>query len=270
MSDQSIVPAAALLVLCIASPLAQAELRHCDSLSANPGAYKVVLDEFAFASQAAKENATLARLHETLQFNFQVQVEALNQSAQELNDRLKVPMRVVFCKERQPQFDGSDFTSQLAERLSDSRVVVEMWGRLDLNATPGGAPTPRARIAYVMPPVQHYLDDDEAPPLHVLVYPKVGSPRSVEELENLPELPAFALVGLGTKAARAKQYDLAVFAFTRAEAGILDAKLAGPNAGLDALLAYVKRAACETRASAHGDRSYSGSLKLVPPCGGGS
>jgi hypothetical protein len=260
-----------LLATCLAIvPVAQAELRQCDSLSSNPGAYKVVLDEFAFGSDAAKANESLARLHETLQFNFEVQVDALNQAAQEINKKLKVPMRVVFCKQRQPSFDGSDFTAQLAERLSDERVVVEMWGRLDLRppVTPDGKPAPSARIAYMMPPVHHYLDEDEVPPMHVLAYPKVGTAKSIEELENLPELPAFALVGLGTKAAKAKQYDLATFAFNQAEAKIASAKLAGTNARLDALLAYVKRATCETRASAKSDQNYTGSLKLVPACGG--
>jgi hypothetical protein len=270
MMRQLIKRHASLLAMCLAIvPVARAELKHCDSLSSSPGAYKVVLDEFAFGSDAAKANESLARLHETLQFNFEVQVDALNQAAQEINKKLKVPMRVVFCK-RQPSFDGSDFTAQLAERLSDERVVVEMWGRLDLRPAPDGKPAPSARIAYMMPPVHHYLDEEDAPPMHVLAYPKVGSARSIEELENLPELPAFALVGLGTKAAKAKQYDLATFAFNQAEAGIANAKLAGSNARLDALLAYVKRATCETRASAQSDQNYTGSLKLVPPCGGGT
>jgi hypothetical protein len=271
MMRQLITRHASLLATWLAViPVAQAELRQCDSLSSNPGAYKVVLDEFSFGSDAAKANESLARLHETLQFNFEVQVDALNQAAQEINKKLKVPMRVVFCKQRQPSFDGSDFTAQLAERLSDERVVVEMWGRLDLQPTAGGTAAPRARIAYMMPPVHHYLDEDDAPPMHVLAYPKVGSARSIEELENLPELPAFALIGLGTKAAKAKQYDLAAFAFNRAVAGIADAKLAGSNARLDTLLEYVKRATCETRASAKNDASYTGPLKLAPACGGGS
>jgi hypothetical protein len=115
-----------------------------------------------------------------------------------------------------------------------------------------------------MPPVQHYFDQADAPPLHLLSYPKTGAAGSIAELENLPELPAFALVGLATKAAKANRYDLAVWAFTRAEAGIADAKLAGPNPRLDALLGYVKRAACETRSSARKDPGYRGPLTLVP------
>ena len=246
-----------------------AQLKNCANVNANPGDYKVLLDDFSFASAAAQENAELAALHDRLQFNFNGQLDALKAQARQLDRNLQVPMRLVFCAGRRPSFDGSDFTAALAERLSDERVVVEMWGKLELSAAAGGTPAPSAKIGYVIPPVQHYVDEDDAPPLHVLAYPKSGAARSLEELENLPELPAFALIGLATKAARANRYDLAAWAFNRAEAGIADAKLAGANPRLDALLAYVKRAACETRTSARNDANYKGPLTLLPaqPCG---
>lgn len=262
---------AACLVLTLAGVgAAHADLKNCDNLSANPGDYKVVLDDFSFATPAAQANAQLAALRETLQFNFTGQLDVLRASARQLDRNLQVPMRLVFCAGRQPSLDGSDFTAARAEQLSDERVVVEMWGKLDLSAAAGGAPAPSARIGYVIPPVQHYVDEADAPPVHVMAYPKTGAVGSIAELENLPELPAFALIGLGTKAAKANRYDLAVWAFTRAEAGIADAKLAGANPRLDALLAYVKRAACETRTSARNDPNYRGPLTLVPAqaCGG--
>jgi DNA-directed RNA polymerase subunit K/omega len=250
--------------------VAHAGLKNCDNLNANPGDYKVVLDDFAFASEAAQANAQLAALRETLQFNFTGQLDLLRAAARQLDRNMQVPMRLVFCAGRQPSLDGSDFTAARAEQLSDERVVVEMWGKLDLSSAAGGTPAPSARIGYVIPPVQHYVDEEDAPPVHVLAYPKTGSAGSIEELENLPELPAFALIGLGTKAAKANRYDLAVWAFNRAEAGIADAKLAGVNPRLEALLSYVKRAACETRSSARKDPSYKGPLTLLPaqPCGG--
>jgi hypothetical protein len=223
-----------------------------------------VLDDFAFASAAAQANAGLAALRDTLQFNFAGQLDVLRAAARQLDRNMQVPMRLVFCAGRQPSLDGSDFTAARAEQLSDERVVVEMWGKLDLSAVAGGTPAPTARIGYVIPPVQHYVDEADAPPVHVLAYPKTGAAGSIAELENLPELQAFALVGLGTKASRANRYDLAVWAFNRAEAGIADAKLAGVNPRLDALLTYVKRAACETRTSARKDPDYKGPLTLVP------
>ncbi|HEX7114707.1 MAG TPA: hypothetical protein VF193_06215 [Steroidobacter sp.] len=249
---------------CLVLAPAKADLTNCASLNANPGDYKVVLDDFAFSSSAAQQNADLAALRERLQFNFTGQLDFLEASARQLDRSLNVPMRLVFCRGRQPSLDGSEFTDLLAERLSDERVVVEMWGRLDLRTSEDGTPTPVARIGYVIPPVQHYADDHEAPPLHLLAYPKSAEARFLEELENLPELPAFALVGLGTKAAKANLYDLAVWAFTRAQAGILDAQVAGANPRLELLLAYVKRSACQTRQRAKRDAAYEGPLKLVP------
>lgn len=254
----------ACLVLTLAAGAAHAELKNCDTLSDNPGDYKIVLDDFSFASPAAKANTQLAALGETLQFNFTGQLDALRASARQLDRALQVPMRLVVCVGRQPALDGSDFTAARAEQLSDERVVVEMWGKLDLTAAAGGALSPSARIGYVIPPVQHYVDEADAPPVHVMAYPKTGAVGSIAELENLPELPAFALIGLGTKAAKANRYDLAVWAFTRAEAGIADAKLAGANPRLEALLAYVKRTACETRTTARKDPNYKGPLTLVP------
>lgn len=255
----------ALLLVCL-SP-AQAQLMNCANLNANPGDYKVVLDDFAFATPAAKENPQLAALRDTLQFNFNEQLDRLKESARQVDRISQVPMRLVFCAGRQPALDGSDFTDALAERLSDERVVVEMWGRLELSGA-GATPAPSARIGYVMPPVQHYVKNS-APPMHVLAYPKPGTSSSVEQLESLRELSAFAFVGLGTKAARANRYDLAVWAFNRAEAGIVDAKAGGANPRLDLLLTYVQRSRCETGVAARNDVNYKGSLTLVPPerCG---
>jgi len=263
-------PLAAAALACFLGPaVAYAQLTNCAKLRGDPGVYKVVLDDFAFASDAARKHADLAALRDRLKFAFDGQLNVLKASAKQLDQSLQVPMRMVFCAGRSPSLEGSEFTNALAENLSDERVVVEMWGTLDLRTDDSGVTSPRAMIGYAIPPVQHYVRE-EAPPIHLLQYPKTGAAQSTEELENLAELSAFALVGLGTKATKANRYDLAVWAFTRAEAGILDAQLAGANEGLGALLAYVKRAACLTRARAREDRSYTGPLTLVPakPCGG--
>lgn len=248
----------------LVSPIAHAALTNCPSVQLNPGDYKVVLDDFAYASPAAKKNADLAALKDRLQFNFNGQLEVLRASARKLNKNLQVPLRIVTCEGRQPSLNGDEFTDELAGRLSDNRVVVEVWGTLDIRAIAGASPVPRAMIGYAIPPVQHYVSDNEVQAIHVLAYPKVGGAQSMDELENLPELYAFALAGLGTKAARASHYDLAVWAFTRAEAGIREAQLGGASDQLDALLAYVQRTACTTRAMAQSDQSYTGSLKLLP------
>ncbi|HYM33949.1 MAG TPA: hypothetical protein VET48_01065, partial [Steroidobacteraceae bacterium] len=150
---------------------ANAALTNCSNLILNPGDYKVVLDDLAFASQPAKNNADLAALKERLQFNLNGQLDALKASAKKLNQNLQVPLRVVTCVGRLPSPNGDEFTDDLAEHLSDERVVVEMWGTLDLKPVGGGNSSPRAMIGYAIPPVQHYVAN-EAPAIHVLVYPK--------------------------------------------------------------------------------------------------
>src|SRR5262245_52366309 len=243
-------PALALLAGTLARPAGHAQRSNRADLSAISGQYKIVLDDFAFVSANAEQNAALTALRDRLQFNVNVQLDALKSAAREFGN-LQVPMRPVTCAGRRPSPEGSEFTAALAERLSDARVVVEVWGTLDMHSGT------RARIGYVIPPVQRYFAPDEAPAIHLLAYPKTGA-GPVEELENLPELPAFALVGLGTKAARAKNYDVAVWAFTRAEAAIVQAQPAVSNPNLDALLAYVQRSACQARAGAKSDPGYKG------------
>jgi hypothetical protein len=260
---------AALLVaaLLVAVP-SDAQLRNCPKLASDTSAYKVVLDDFSYASAAAGNDADLAALKNDLQFNFGAQLRTITSAAQKLNRDLAVPLVVVECPGRQPSLDGQEFTPELAETLSDDRVVVEMWGRFDLRSDAGGTTTRRATVGYVIPPVQHYVGSDVAPPIHVVDYPKSGSTVAAAELTNLPEMPAFALVGLGTKAARAKRYDLASWALNRAEGGLLEAQGAAANPDLDALLGYVRREACKVRSDARRDNTYTGPLKLAPdrPC----
>jgi hypothetical protein len=244
--------------------VAHADLINCAALSANPGDYKVVLDDFAFISVPASNKANVDALRDRLQFNLNGQLDALRLAAQKLNLNLQVPMRLVFCTGRRPSVSGSEFTDVLAERLSDNFVVVEVWGSLDLSPASRTDTTPRAIIGYVIPPVQHYVPASQLRPIQIFTYAKSHG-GGLEEQDNLPELSAIALVGLGTKAARASHYDLAVWAFTRAELGIADAKIGGTNADVDSLLRYVKLAACQTRAQAKVDAVYSGALKGLPP-----
>ena len=270
-------PVAAGMVLAIAAIAcslgpapAHAQLKNCALLSTSPSDYKIVLDDLSFGSEAAKNDAFLSGLQARLRFALTSQLNEIRASAKVLQSNLQVPMKLVTCDGRRPSLEGSEFTNALAANLSNERVVVEMWGTLELRKNASGVTTPHALIGYTIPPVQHYVRENVPIHLHLIQYPKTGAARSPEELENVAELYPFALVGLGTKAAKASLYDLAVWAFTRAEGGIQEAKLAGgPNDALDALLAYVKRASCMTRASALKDANYKGPLTLVPaqPCG---
>jgi hypothetical protein len=72
------------------------------------------------------------------------------------------------------------------------------------------------------------------------------------------------LIGLGTKASRANQYDLAVWAFTKGAAVMNDARHGAPHSELDQLRAYALNAACLAQRDAQRDSGYTGPLILTP------
>jgi hypothetical protein len=109
----------------------------------------------------------------------------------------------------------------------------------------------------------HYLPGQAALGRFSVQYPKNGG--DVTGTLRLPEASAFALVGLGLKAFKAKNYDLATWAFGRSEASIKQAQDFGGTAELGMLLDYVKVAACEVRETARGDSTnYAGPISLTP------
>src|SRR5258708_6661317 len=208
--------------------VAHADLINCAALSANPGDYKVVLDDFAFVSLTGSNKEHVDALRDRLQFNLNGQLDALRIAAQKLD----LPMRLVFCAGRRPSVSGSEFTDVLAERLSDNFVVVEVWGSLNLAPASSADPTPRAIIGYVIPPVQHYVPASELRPIQIFTYPKSRGGNLLDQ-DNLPELSAIALVGLGTKAARASLFDLAIWAYTQSDIRIADGKIGGTKYDVD-------------------------------------
>ncbi len=239
---------------------ARAQLADCQALGAPGAQYKVAIDDLSIASATVPVDPELAQLRERLQFSLHGRIEALQAAASAKSPTLSVPLSVVDCKVRRPSVTGAEFTPQLAETLSNSRVVLEFWGTVEPRT--GAAQSLTARLGYVIPPVMFY--DSAAPSLHLIQYPKVAAGgATVEGLEDLPELSAFALVGLATKADRAKNYDLAAWAFTNAEAAIGDAQRAGRTTSVENLARYVERQSCLMRNRARTDQEYSGGLKAT-------
>jgi hypothetical protein len=243
------------------APAVHADLQNCANISANPTDFKVVLDDLALAT-AATPNADISDLNVRLRFNFMGEIDALKRSAVAINRDLKVPLRLVFCQGRQPSLTGDEFSDELARRLAGDKVVLEMWGQVGVSAVANGAPSALATIGYTLPPVQTFVDRAAAPPLLFMRYPKTGANIAIQDLESLPELKIVVLVGLGTQAVRGNRYDLAVWAFERADALFRAAKLASVNTELDQLSAYARLKACETRNAARQDPGYMGSLKV--------
>jgi hypothetical protein len=254
-------------LLLLAPGVGQAQLADCQVLGSGSQAYKVVMDELSLAAGATAGSEAVRNLKELLTFNLTTQLEEFRKDVETLKVNPAVELGLIDCPGRKPSLNGTEFTPQRVETLSDQRVVVELWGTL-LASGDAAKPGPHAMIGYVIPPVLHYRSATAIPGQFLIQYPKAGGDAG-DVLQKLPEASAFALVGLGTKARKARKYDIAVWAFTRSEARIRDAQQSGGTAELNSLLAYVRQAACETRQSARTDSLYRGPITLVPPetCG---
>ncbi len=252
-----VVLAAALL---LAPGLACAQLAECDGLSGENDNYKVVMDELALPVDAGAA-ARLAELKRKLKFTLTIQVQEFQSDVESKKIQPPLGLGLINCDNRKPSPGGLEFDAQRVKTLNANRVVVEFWGNL---LVPGeGAPgAPHAQIGYVIPPVLDYLPERRVLGRFTVQYPKEGG-GAASDL-RLPEASAFAMVGLGLKAFKAKKYDLATWAFGRSEASILQAQQFGGQAELGELLKYVKHAACEVREKARGDTNYKGPLLLTP------
>ena len=250
-------------LLLLAPALGQAQLADCQVLGSGTEVYKVVMDELSLASGANAASAAVLNLKERLTFNLSTQIEEFHDEVEALKVSPVVELGLIDCPGRKPSLNGTEFTPQRVETLSDQRVVVELWGTL-LASGDGAAAGPHAMVGYVIPPVLHYRSATAIPGQFLIQYPKAGGDASAV-LNKLPEASAFALVGLGTKARKARKYDVAVWAFTRSEGHIREAQQSGGGtAELNRLLAYVRQAACETRQSARTDSLYRGPITLTP------
>jgi hypothetical protein len=253
--------------LLLVSGICHADLADCQSLGAGSQAYKVVMDDLAFASTAAAAGATAVNLKERLTFNLKNQMAEFQRDVAGLGINPAVDLGVINCLGRKPSLNGTEFTRQRIETLNDQRVVVELWVTL-LDQAEGAAGGAHAMIGYVIPPVLHYGGAAGVTAPFLIRYPKAdGGP--IDVLHKLPEASAFALVGLAVKAQKARKYDLAVWAFGRSEGSIQEAQRSGATAEVSALLAYVRTAACKTRQSARADIQYRGPITLtdVESCG---
>jgi len=253
---------AALAGVLLVSGVSQAQLADCQPLGTGSQAYKVVMDELSFASAAAASGAGAANLRQLLSFNLTTQLAEFERAVATQAGSPVVDLQLVTCAGRKPSLEGTEFTPQRIETLSDQRVVVELWGTL-LERSGAGAGGPHAMIGYIIPPILLQGSAAQAPARFLIRYPKTDG-GSTDVLHKLPEVSAFALLGLAVKAQKARRYDLAVWAFGQSQ-GVIDKEWGeGDAAQKNALLAYATSAACQTRNSARGDAQYHGTIRVTP------
>lgn len=144
--------------------------------------------------------------------------------------------------------------------------MLEVWATLDGTRQGDKVQDREARIGYAVPPLRLYERGAvDLPGFYLLRYPRPGADLA-GILGGLPELSAYATLGLGLKAAKAQDYDVAVQYLKKAEA--LLSRTAGSGTDPDAvsqraLVEYARKKTCETVNAALADPGYKGGLTLV-------
>jgi len=250
-------------VLALAPP-ARAQLVDCPEIRRNSSVFKVIFDDPAFARQGLDSDGDLQNIKARLIFTVNGQLQELGM---EMRQAAQPPIQLlpVSCPGRHPRGE-TDFDRDRSQDLTASKVVLEVWATLDGRQQGNGVLDREARIGYALPPLRFYENSaGSLPGFYLLRYPRSGADLA-GILGGLPELSAYATLGLGLKAAKAQDYDVAVQSLRKAEA--LLSRTAGSGPGLDdvnqrALLDYARKKICETVKAALDDPGYQGGLKLV-------
>lgn len=251
-----------LLGLAFVAP-AGAQLVDCPGIRNNPSTFKIIFDDPSFARPGLEADSDLQTLKARLLFTVDGQLQSLaaelREAAQPAAQLVRVP-----CPGRHPRGE-SDFDLDRSQDLTASKVVLEVWATLDGRAQGNNLQDREARIGYALPPLRFYERGAPGlPGFYQLRYPRPGADLS-GILTGLPEISAYATLGLGLKAAKAQDYDLAVQYLKKAEA-LLAAAGSSPDpdaANRRALVDYAKRKSCETVRAALADPGYAGGLKIA-------
>src|SRR4051812_30999393 len=160
-------------LLLLVPALGHAQLSDCDMLGSGSQAYKVVVDELSLATGVTAGSEAIRNLKELLTFNLTTQLEEFRRDVETLKVNPAVELGLIDCPGRRPSLNGTEFTPQRVETLSDQRVVVELWGTL-LAGSDATAAGPHAMIGYVIPPLLHYRAATAIPGQFLIQYPKAG------------------------------------------------------------------------------------------------
>ena len=192
------------LPLALTASGARADIVECRPA---PGGFTVFLSEPAYTSAAfaSKEEmrAFMARLH--FQLDQQRDGRWINLPS---ND-----VRFVLCRNRAPEVDGQDFDAKLVESLFTHRVLLEIWGQLEVERPAGGPPAPSAQINYLLVPLRYASGSDGSAPtgLQRLLYPDQGEKGAgdfVQLIAKPIDIDAFVATSLGLRLLREGSWEL--------------------------------------------------------------
>lgn len=218
-----------------------------------------MLDGLSLAGPANPEsNTLLSRLRQKVRFDLAaLQLETTPQTV------------LVPCVDRIPQ-DFSDFNPTVVDSLNGHRVLIEIWGQIDVR----GAAIARAQLNYTLVPISFYDRPVVPPGGFAAVYEqrlRGGRDDLVKVFGEFSDLKAYVSVAAGLKSLKEHDYDQAFHCFCRAGA-LLGQNTTGIAPGVRTSLAtYVNRKVAETFAQARADASAKSTLALDgnrPACPG--
>jgi hypothetical protein len=194
-------------LLCGALAEAQAALKDCDPV---PGGFTVFMSEPEFTQAAFKSRDEMRDFMKRLTKQLDDGLD--RRWARSPNPNPEI--RFVNCVGRAPAANGQDFVETVVDTMYGRRVLLEVWGLLDMQASGGAAPRPAAEIRFLLVPMKFAADRNEpaSPPLQRLDYvaPAGGpAPDFVSLIAKPQDIDAFVAAALGFKLLRERSHDLA-------------------------------------------------------------
>ncbi len=182
----------------------------------------------------------------------------------------------VFCEDRAPNMDGTDFNPDFVKSLNNIDVVLEIWGKI--TETPTGDDIDYgAELCMMLIPVRHYSTGSDDIDHHLLIYTSEGQSTAQGALLDIvyrPEFQIYTLVAYGMKALKNEQYDTAKSYL--ASASILwQAAVDGNTLALTAtqpekVSAYIASLEQQCVAAAGASSSYDGDAPAISALLGGN
>jgi len=167
----------------------------------------------------------------------------------------------VQCKQRQPSIDGSDFDSPLVDLLYNEDVLVELVASLHASGNSAGV----AHLSFVVVPVRqlHFEKSNGPDGLFRTRLTTSGAQADFVELfKRVRRIDHYVAAGLGVKAARQGDYEVAQGGLCRSLATL-------GNDASRALIDLLSVLAVQNLVSAQADNRYKGPLLLLDstqPC----
>jgi hypothetical protein len=258
-----LVGAVACVVLLSASQ-ARATIVDCPPAS-GPDSYSVFLSEPTFAPEAFSTKEQMLGYVQRLYY----------QLNQKLDNRwIKSPnteVQLVLCSNRAPTADGQEFVPSLVNSLYTRRVLLEIWGRLDVEPGTGGSATRTAQMNYLLFPFKQAHNENEPAPeaLQRLLY-REEKGKSVGDFAKLidpKDIDAFVAAALGFKLLREQTYDLAHLSLCRANALLKGIEKRQPGERTRRDVADLRSFVLKAAASASSKSAVPGLQVKDQPCG---